>query len=114
MTAEQCGTGMVIKTICTNSKCQKEFVSSSQPVTPGTKILAGNFLICIAVLCAGGSFTKVRHMFLHMGLACVSLRPFFRHQQVSDEYIVLRTIVCTMLPAYRLVSSTQIHTVVPF
>ncbi|XP_067024374.1 uncharacterized protein [Acropora muricata] len=79
--AEQRGTAMVIKTICTNSKCRKEFVWSSQPFIPGTKILAGNFLMCMAVLCAGGSFTKVRQMFLHMGLACVSLRTFFRHQQ---------------------------------
>ena len=114
MKAEQCGTAMVIKTICTNSKCRKEFVWSSQPFIPGTKILAGNFLMCMAVLCAGGSFTKVRQMFLHMGLACVSLRTFFRHQQVSDECIVLRTIVCTMLPAYPLANSTKIHTVVLF
>ena len=112
--AEQCGTAMVIKTICTNSKCRNEFVWSSQPFIPGTKILAGNFLMCMAVLCAGGSFTKVRQMFLHMGLACVSLRTFFRHQQVSDECIVLRTIVCTMLPAYPLANSTKIHTVVLF
>ena len=39
---------------------------------PGTKILAGNFLISMAVLFAGGSFTKVRQIFLHMGLACIS------------------------------------------
>ena len=70
--------------------------------------------MCMAVLCTGGSFTKVRQMFLHMGLACVSLRTFFRHQQVSDECIVLRTIVCTMLPAYPLANSTKIHTVVLF
>ena len=34
---------------------------------PGTKILAGNFLISMAVLFGGGSFTKVRQI-LHMGL----------------------------------------------
>ena len=86
MTAEQTGTGIVIKTVCTNSRCRKEFVWSSQPFMPGTKILAGNFLISMAVLFAGGSFTKVRQIFLHMGLACISLSTFFRHQRVSDNY----------------------------
>ena len=86
MTAEQTGTGIVIKTVCTNSSCRKEFVWSSQPFMPGTKILAGNFLILMAVLFAGGSFTKVRQIFLHMGLACISLSTFFRHQRVSDDY----------------------------
>lgn len=84
-TAEQTGTGVVIKTVCTNSNCRKEFIWSSQPFMPGTKILAGNFLISMAVLFAGGSFTKVRQIFLHMGLACTSLSTFFRHQQVSEH-----------------------------
>ena len=85
ITAEQTGTGIVIKTACTNSSCRKEFIWSSQPFMPGTKILAGNFLISMAVLFAGGSFTKVRQIFLHMGLACTSLSTFFRHQRVSDH-----------------------------
>ncbi|XP_068747225.1 uncharacterized protein [Montipora capricornis] len=81
ITAEQTGTGIVIKTVCTNSSCRKEFIWTSQPFMPGTKILAGNFLISMAVLFAGGSFTKVRQIFLHMGLACTSFSTFFRHQR---------------------------------
>ena len=44
MTAEQTGTAIVIKAVCTNSSCRKEFIWSSQPFMPGTKIFAGNFL----------------------------------------------------------------------
>lgn len=87
MTAEQTGTAIVIKAVCTNSSCRKEFIWSSQPFMPGTKIFAGNFLIPMAVLFAGGSFTKVRQIFLHMGLACISLSTFFRHQQVSKHIV---------------------------
>ena len=85
ITAEQTGTGIVIKTVCTNSSCRKEFIWTSQPFMPGTKILAGNFLISMAVLFAGGSFTKLRQIFLHMGLACTSFSTFFRHQRVNDH-----------------------------
>ena len=87
MTAEQTGTAIVIKTVCTNSSCRKEFIWSCQPFMPGTKILAGNFLISMAVLFAGGSFTKVRQIFLHKGLACISLSTFFRHQRVSNHIV---------------------------
>lgn len=85
ITAEETGTAVVIKTVCTNSSCRKEFTWTSQPLLPGTKILAGNFLISMAVLFAGGSFTKVRQIFLNMGLACTSLSTFFRHQRVRDR-----------------------------
>ena len=85
ITAEETGTGVVIKTVCNNSNCRKEFTWTSQPFMPGTKMLAGNFLISMAVLFAGGSFTKVRQIFLHMGLACTSLSTFFRHQWVSGQ-----------------------------
>ena len=54
---------------------------------PGTKILAGNLLISMAVLFACGSFTTVRQIFLHMGLACISLSTFFRHQRVSNHIV---------------------------
>ena len=53
---------------------------------PGTKISAGNFLVCMATLLSGGSFSKVRQMFLHMGLGCVSLSTYFRHQKVCKLY----------------------------
>ena len=82
VTATEIGTEVVIKAVCTNQGCKKEFSWSSQPVMPGTKIPAGNFLICMAVLFAGGSFSKVRQIFQHMGLACVSLNTFFKHQRV--------------------------------
>ena len=85
MKAEQTGFGIVIKTVCTNSSCRKEFIWSSQPLIPGTKLLVGNFLISMAVLFAGGFFTKARQIFLHMSLACISLSTFFRHQWVSDH-----------------------------
>jgi len=85
ITAEETGTGVVIKTVCNNSNCRKEFTWTSQPLMPDTKMLAGNFLISMAVLFAGGSFTKVRQIFLHMGLACTSLSIFFRHQRVSEQ-----------------------------
>lgn len=48
---------------------------------PGTKIPAGNFLLCFAILLAGGSASKVIQIFNHMGLACISLSTFFRHQR---------------------------------
>lgn len=87
ITATQTGSAITIKAICAHSGCRKEFIWNSQPMMPGTKILAGNFLISMSTLFAGGSFTKVRTIFMHMGLACISLKTFFKHQQVWD-YIV--------------------------
>ena len=84
MTAEQTGTAIVIKAVCTNSSCRKEFIWSSQPFIPHNKMLTGNFLISIAMLFAGISFTKIRQVCLHMGVACMSLSTLLRHQQVSD------------------------------
>lgn len=48
---------------------------------PGTQIAAGNFLLCFAILMAGGSASKVLDIFQHMGLGCVSLRSFFQYQK---------------------------------
>ena len=50
---------------------------------PGTKIAAGNFLLCMAILLSGSSASKVLQLFKHMGVACFSLNTFFRHQRVS-------------------------------
>ena len=72
-----------IRTTCSNPGCRKEFTWTSQPLMPGTKLPAGNFLICMATLFAGGSFTKMKTIFQHMGLACVSLNTFFKHQRVT-------------------------------
>ena len=51
VTATQSGTAVTIRTTCTNSGCRKEFTWTSQPLMSGTKLPAGNFLICMATLC---------------------------------------------------------------
>jgi hypothetical protein len=77
------GTMAEVHTSCRNFDCpRKECVWRSQPNMTGTKIPAGNFLLCFAILLAGGSASKVFQIFSHMGLACISLRTFFEHQRV--------------------------------
>ena len=72
-----------VKTVCRNLLCPKRInVWKSQPEIAGTNIPAGNLLLCFAILVAGGSATKVLRVFSHMGLACLSLGTFFRHQKV--------------------------------
>ena len=83
VTATQNGTEVVIKTACNNPSCGKDHTWNSQPLLPRTRIAAGNFLLCMATLFAGGSFTKVAQIFQHMGLSCISLNTFFTHQRVS-------------------------------
>ena len=79
----QIGTMAVVTTWCQNPKCpKKENVWHSQPYMPGTKTPAGNFLLCFAILLAGGSASKIFQIFQHMGLACISLSTFFHHQRV--------------------------------
>ena len=39
-------------------------------------------LLCMSVLLGGGSISKVRQIFLHMVLGCVSLNTYFRYQKV--------------------------------
>ena len=84
VTATQNGTEVVIKTACNNPSCGKDNTWNSQPLLPGTRTAAGNFLLCMATLFAGGSFTKVAQIFQHMGLSCISLNTFFTHQRVSS------------------------------
>lgn len=80
----QVGTMVEVTTTCSNLKCPKRECSwRSQPNMPGTKMPAGNFLLCFAILVAGGSASKVFQIFGHMGLACLSLTTFFEHQRVS-------------------------------
>ena len=82
--SREVGTMVVVTARCQNPKCpEKEKVWYSQPYMPGTKIPAGNFLLCFAILLAGGSASKVIQIFNHMGLACISLSTFFQHQRVS-------------------------------
>ncbi|XP_068697440.1 uncharacterized protein [Montipora foliosa] len=74
------GTEAVVRTTCNNPKCQKQNTWYSQPLMPGYRIPAGNFLLCLCILLTGGSATKVFQMFNHMGLGCVSLTTFFNYQ----------------------------------
>ena len=77
------GTNVTIKTRCHNGKCKKESSWHSQPFLPGSLIHAGNFLLPLAVVLAGGSATKMVNMCAHMGVRCISLKTFFKHQRVS-------------------------------
>lgn len=80
----QVGTQAVVTTTCSNPKCPKpKDTWQSQPFLPGTKLPAGNFLLCLAILLAGGSASKVFRVFSHMGLGCVSMTTFFTYQRVS-------------------------------
>ena len=80
----QTGTMVTMKTTCTNPKCtNKEQVWKSQPLMPGTRIPAANFLLSFGILMAGTSVTKVLRVFQHMGLAGIHLSAFFKHQKVS-------------------------------
>ncbi|XP_068757455.1 uncharacterized protein [Montipora capricornis] len=78
----QVGTEAVVTTTCSNPKCQGQVHTwHSQPAMPGTGIPAANFLLCMAILLAGGSASKVFQIFSHMGLGCVSLNTFFKYQR---------------------------------
>lgn len=82
------GSKAVVTTTCSNPKCPQKITTwHSQPMMPGTKVSAGNLLICMASLLSGGSFTKVRQMFLNMGLGCVSLSTYFRYQRVCKHCV---------------------------
>ena len=83
----QVGTMAVVTSTCTNEKCsKKDVIWKSQPNIPGTKIPAGNFLLCMAILL---SASKVLQLFKHMGVACFSLNTFFRHQRVRpSRYLI--------------------------
>ncbi|CAB4026779.1 PREDICTED: uncharacterized protein LOC107331715 isoform X3 [Paramuricea clavata] len=80
--AKGVGTEAVVTTTCNNPKCpQKTTIWHSQPRMPGRKTPAGNFLLCMAVLLGGGSYTKLRQIFLHMGLGCISHNTYFHYQR---------------------------------
>lgn len=84
----QIGTMVEVKTTCANIHCpSNENVWRSQPEMRGTRMPAGNLLLCFAILVAGGSASKVFRVFKHMGLACLSLRTFFKHQKVRYRSI---------------------------
>ena len=78
------GTMVEVTTTCSNPKCpRKETTWKSQPPMPGTRIPAGNFLLCMSNLVSGASASKVLQVFRNMGLACLSLSTYFEHQCVS-------------------------------
>ena len=79
--------GIVYTHCAGNPNCkQSDSVWRSQPNMEGTKIAAGNFLLSFATLVAGASISKVQRVLRHMGVACISLSTFFRHQKVSWSY----------------------------
>ncbi|CAB4011359.1 uncharacterized protein LOC110233295 isoform X1, partial [Paramuricea clavata] len=75
------GTMAEVTSTCANPKCGRTTKWFSQPYMTGTKIPAGNFLLSFAILVAGTSATKVLRVFNHMGLKCISLSTFFKHQR---------------------------------
>lgn len=83
---DQVGTEAVVTSTCSNPKCPNpKSTWHSQPTMPGTKLPAGNFLLCVAILVAGASASKVFTVFAHMGLGCISLNTFFKYQRVSSH-----------------------------
>ena len=88
------GMEAVVKTTCNNPECRKQNTWYSQPLMPGSRIPAGNFLLCLSILLTGGSATKVVQMFKHMGLGCVSLNTFFKYQRVC---IVLMALIYLLI-----------------
>ena len=78
------GTMAEVMTTCTYPMCKKRTNKwYSQPRMIETKIPAGNFLLSFAILVAGASASKVLQVFQHMGMKCISLTTYFKHQRVS-------------------------------
>jgi len=50
---------------------------------------AGNFLLCFSVLLSGASLSKVLQVFKNMGVSCITLKTYFKHQAVSSMCIGL-------------------------
>ena len=83
------GTMAEVTTTCANPSCQKKTSKwYSQPNMPGTRIPAGNFLLCFAILVAGASASKLLQVFQHMGMKCISLTTYFKHQRVRKLFLI--------------------------
>jgi len=83
---DQVGTKAVVTSTCSNPKCPNPKTTwHNQPTMLGTKLTAGNLLLCLAILVAGASTSKVFTVFAHMGLGCISLNTFFKYQRVSSH-----------------------------
>ena len=82
----QIGSLVKVNTICGNSKCSKrENVWCSQPNMPGSKMPVGNFLRSFGILMSGGSPSRVIHLFKRIGIACISLRKYFKVQSIGHQ-----------------------------
>ena len=78
------GTMVKITTKCFNPDCSSsENTWKSQPIMTGTKMPAMNFLLCFSVLVSGASPSKIFLVFKNVGLSCISLKTYFKHQAVS-------------------------------
>lgn len=78
------GTMVKVKTQCFNPHCSSPVNTwRSQPNMMGTKMAAMNFLLCFSVLVSGASPSKTFLVFRNMGLSCISLKTYFKHQAVS-------------------------------
>ena len=78
------GTMVKVKTQCFNPHCPSPINTwRSQPIMTGTKMAAMNFLLCFSVLVSGASPSKTFLVFRNMGLSCISLKTYFKHQAVS-------------------------------
>lgn len=74
---QEVGTLLHVQLQCT--ECAHTSVWSSQPLFGRTP--AGNICLSAAILFAGATATKVLRVLSHMGVAVMSLRSFFRHQE---------------------------------
>lgn len=82
------GTMVQVETTCNNEKCkQRNNKWNSQPYMklPNSLVPAGNLLLSFAILCGGGSASKVMRILDHVGLGSISLSTFYRHQRVCTE-----------------------------
>ena len=78
------GTMIEVTTQCFNPHCPTpQNTWRSQPTMTGTKMPAMNFLLCFSILVSGASPSKVFQVFRNMGLYCISLKTYFKHQAVS-------------------------------
>eukprot|EP00112_Aurelia_sp_Birch-Aquarium-sp1_P025355 Seg84.2 transcript_id=Seg84.2/GoldUCD/mRNA.D3Y31 product="hypothetical protein" protein_id=Seg84.2/GoldUCD/D3Y31 len=79
----QKGTMVEVKATCCNMSCGYQHRWCSQPYRKDSKMPAGNLLLSMATLFAGGSISKVITIFKHMGLGCVSFTTFFTIQRTK-------------------------------
>ena len=100
-TLHENGTMAEVTSICANPKCGKTTKWFSQPYMTRTMIPAGNFLLSFGILVVGTSATKVLRVFQHMGLKCISLSTFFKHQRVSVAINIYLTICLLFYPNSR-------------